>query len=156
MVLLGFLFGLGFDTATEVSLLGISASQGAQGYALAGIMVLPALFVAGMALVDTTDGVLMAGAYSWAFVKPLRKLYYNLTVTLVSAIVAIVIGRIEVLTLVADRYGLTGAFWDMARGALGQLGFLVIGVFVLAWVLSVIYYHVAGFERIPQVDVMID
>ena len=75
---------------------------------------------------------------------------------LVSAIVAIVIGGIEVLTLVADRYGLTGAFWDMARGALGQLGFLVIGVFVLAWVLSVIYYHVAGFERTPQVDVMID
>lgn len=156
MILLGFLFGLGFDTATEVSLLGISAAQGAHGFALASIMVFPALFAAGMALVDTTDGVLMVGAYSWAFVKPLRKLYYNLTVTLVSALIAIVIGGIEVLSLVGDQLDLQGAFWSMMRNASGELGFLVIGVFVLAWLASVVFYHVAGYERIPQVDVVLD
>jgi high-affinity nickel-transport protein len=156
MALLGFLFGLGFDTATEVSLLGISASQGAHGFALGSIMVFPALFAAGMALVDTTDGVLMVSAYSWAFVKPLRKLYYNLTVTLVSALVAIVIGGAEVLALAADQFGLEGPFWSLARGATQQLGFLVIGVFALAWLASVAFYHLAGYERIPQVDVVLD
>ncbi len=156
MILLGFLFGLGFDTATEVSLLGISAAQGAHGFALASIMVFPALFAAGMALVDTTDGVLMVSAYSWAFVKPLRKLYYNLTVTAVSALVAVVIGGIEVLSLVADRYGLEGPFWSLTRHATGELGFVVIGVFALAWVASVVIYHVAGYERVPQVDVVLD
>ena len=156
MALLGFLFGLGFDTATEVSLLGISASQGAHGFAIASIMVFPALFAAGMALVDTTDGVLMVSAYSWAFVKPLRKLYYNLTVTLVSALVAIVIGGAEVLSLVADQFGLEGPFWSLAKGATAQLGFLVIGVFAVAWLGSVVFYHIAGYERLPQVDVVID
>jgi nickel/cobalt transporter (NiCoT) family protein len=156
MVLLGFLFGLGFDTATEVSLLGISASQGAHGFALASIMVFPGLFAAGMALVDTTDGVLMVSAYSWAFVKPLRKLYYNLTVTLVSALVAIVIGGAEVLGLIADRFGLEGPFWSLAKNATAQLGFLVIAVFALAWLASVVFYHLAGYEHLPQVDVIVD
>jgi nickel/cobalt transporter (NiCoT) family protein len=156
MVLLGFLFGLGFDTATEVSLLGISASQGAQGFALIGIMVFPALFTAGMALVDTTDGVLMVSAYSWAFVKPLRKLYYNLTVTLVSALVAIVIGGAEVLALVADQFGFEGPFWSLARSATAELGFLVIGLFALAWLGSVAFYHLAGYEKLAQVDVVLE
>jgi len=155
MILLGFLFGLGFDTATEVSLLGISAAQGANGFALMSIMVFPALFAAGMALVDTTDGVLMVSAYSWAFVKPLRKLYYNLTVTAVSALIAIVIGGVEVLTLVADRFDLEGPEWALLRAASGQIGFLVLGVFAVAWVVSVVVYHVAGYDRVPQVDVVL-
>ena len=156
MVLLGFLFGLGFDTATEVSLLGISASQGAHGFALASIMVFPALFAAGMALVDTTDGVLMVSAYSWAFVKPLRKLYYNLTVTAVSALVAIVIGAAEVLSLVADKFGLEGLFWSLTRTATAQLGFVMIGLFAVAWIGAVIFYHAAGYDHLPQVDVVLD
>src|SRR5215468_5684936 len=109
---LGFLFGLGFDTATEIGLLGISATQASQGLPLWSILVFPALFTAGMALVDTADAVLMLGAYGWAFIKPIRKLYYNMTITLVSVIVALLIGGIEVLGLVADQLGLEGGFWD--------------------------------------------
>ncbi len=92
MLPLGFLFGLGFDTATEVSLLGISAVEAAKGNSFSVVMVFPALFAAGMSLVDTTDGVLMLHAYNWAFVKPMRKLYYNLTITFVSVIVAVASG----------------------------------------------------------------
>lgn len=155
MIILGFLFGLGFDTATEISLLGISAAQGADGFALSSILVFPALFAAGMALVDATDGVLMVNAYSWAFVKPLRKLYYNLTVTLVSALVAMVIGGAEVLTLIADRFALQGPFWSLVRAAAGQLGFVMIGVFILAWLGSVVVYHWKGYDRIPQTDIAV-
>ncbi|MBV8901726.1 MAG: HoxN/HupN/NixA family nickel/cobalt transporter, partial [Verrucomicrobia bacterium] len=93
---IGFLFGLGFETATEVALLGISASAAAKGLSLQAVMALPALFTSGMTLVDTTDGVLMIGAYGWAFVKPIRKLYYNLTITFVSVVVALIVGGIEV------------------------------------------------------------
>ena len=100
---LGFLFGLGFDTATEVALLGISATQAAKGVSIWSIMVFPALFAAGMSLIDTTDGILMLGAYDWAFVKPIRKLYYNMTITLVSVVVAVLIGGIEALGLVGDQ-----------------------------------------------------
>jgi high-affinity nickel-transport protein len=110
MLPLGFLFGLGFDTATEVSLLGISASQAAQGLSIWIVLVFPVLFAAGMSLVDTTDGVLMLGAYDWAFVRPIRKLYYNLTITLVSVVVAVLIGGIEALGLLADQLSLKGVF----------------------------------------------
>jgi len=100
---LGFLFGLGFDTATEVAVLGISATQAAQGVSIWSIMVFPALFAAGMSLIDTTDGILMLGAYDWAFVKPMRKLYYNLTITAVSVVVAVLVGGIEALGLLVPR-----------------------------------------------------
>jgi nickel/cobalt transporter (NiCoT) family protein len=99
----GFLFGLGFDTATEVGMLGISAREATNGLSLWSILVFPTLFTAGMALVDSTDSILMLGAYGWAFVKPIRKLYYNLTVTFVSVVVAFLIGGIEVLSLIGDR-----------------------------------------------------
>ena len=152
---LGFLFGLGFDTATEVSLLGISATQAAQGVSIWSIMVFPALFAAGMSLVDTTDGVLMLGAYDWAFVKPVRKLYYNLTITLVSVVVAFLVGGIEALGLIGDQLGLTGWFWD-GIGALNDnfnsLGFIIIGVFIAAWVGSVLIYRYNGFDRIEVTD----
>ena len=113
---LGFLFGLGFDTATEVALLGLSATQAAKGVSLWSVLVFPALFAAGMALVDTTDGVLMLGAYGWAFVKPIRKLYYNLTITLVSVVVAVLIGGIELLGLLGD-----GSACRAVLGAIGGL-----------------------------------
>ena len=127
---IGFLFGLGFDTATEVALLGISATQAAQGMSIWSIMVFPALFAAGMSLIDTTDGVLMLGAYNWAFVRPIRKLYYNLIITAVSVVVAVLIGGIEGLGLIRDQFGLSGWFWD-GIGSLNDnlkgLGFAIIG-----------------------------
>ncbi len=148
---LGFLFGLGFDTATEVALLGISATEAAKGLSIWSIMVFPALFTAGMSLIDTTDGVLMLGAYNWAFVKPMRKLYYNLTITMVSVVVAVAIGGIEVLGLIGDQLGLGGWFWD-GIGALndnfGSLGFIIIGIFIAAWIVSLVIYRYQGFDEI--------
>jgi nickel/cobalt transporter (NiCoT) family protein len=148
---LGFLFGLGFDTATEVALLGISATEAARGISIWSIMVFPALFAAGMSLIDTADGVLMLGAYNWAFVKPVRKLYYNLTITLVSVVVAVLIGGIEALGLVGGQFGLSGWFWD-AIGALNDnfnaLGFAIIGVFMATWVVSIVVYRYRGLERL--------
>jgi nickel/cobalt transporter (NiCoT) family protein len=150
---LGFLFGLGFDTATEVALLGLSATQAAEGVSLWSVLVFPALFAAGMALVDTTDGVLMLGAYNWAFVKPIRKLYYNLTITLVSVVVAVLIGGIELLGLLGDRLGLSGWFWRAIGGLndnLNALGFLIIGVFVATWAGSVAFYR---YKRLDAIEV---
>ena len=148
---LGFLFGLGFDTATEVALLGISATQAARGVGIWSIMVFPALFAAGMALVDTTDGVLMLGAYNWAFVKPIRKLYYNLTITLVSVVVAFLIGGIEALGLIAGQLRLSGRFWEVI-GSLNDnfnnLGFVIVGVFIAAWIGSVVIYRYRGLDRV--------
>ncbi len=147
----GFLFGLGFDTATEVSLLGISATQAASGLPVWSILVFPALFAAGMALVDTTDGVLMLGAYDWAFVRPVRKLWYNLTITLMSVVVAVLIGGIEALGLIGDGLGLEGPFWGFIGGLndnFGGLGFAIIGVFVASWVLSAVIYKAKGYDRL--------
>ena len=151
MLPLGFLFGLGFDTATEVALLGLSATQAGQGLSIWSIMVFPALFAAGMSLVDTTDGVLMLGAYNWAFVKPMRKLYYNLAITAVSVVVAVLIGGIEGLGLIGGQLGLDGWFWD-GVGALNDnfngLGFAIIGVFILAWISSLLIYRYAGLDNV--------
>ena len=148
---LGLLFGLGFDTATEVGLLGISAAQAAQGMPVWSILVFPALFTAGMSLVDTTDSVLMLGAYGWAFVKPVRKLYYNMTITFVSVLVALLVGGIEVLGLAGDQFGLKGPFWDWI-GALndnfGTLGYLIIAVFAVSWIVSAIVYRARGYDRL--------
>jgi high-affinity nickel-transport protein len=151
---LGFLFGLGFDTATEVALLGVSATEAAKGLSIWSIMVFPALFAAGMSLVDTTDGVLMLGAYDWAFVKPIRKLYYNLIITLVSVLVAVVVGGVEILGLIGDLLQPRGWFWD-AIGALGGhfggLGICIVGLFALAWIVSVLIYRYQGFDRLEVV-----
>ena len=151
MAPIGFLFGLGFDTATEVALFGISATQAADGVSAATILVFPALFAAGMSLVDTTDGVLMLGAYGWAFMKPIRKLYYNMTITAVSVVVAVLVGGLETLNLIGDELGLTddGGFWG-AIGAIndnfGLLGYVIIGVFLVAWIGSVVFYKVMRYD----------
>lgn len=132
---LGFLFGLGFDTASEIALLGISASQAAQGMSPWSIMVFPILFSAGMSLVDTLDGHLMLGAYGWAYLKPMRKIYYNMTITLVSVVVAVLISGVEGLGLLADKLSLQGPFWDLVgdmNDHFGMLGYLIIAVFVLS------------------------
>ncbi|HXQ66982.1 MAG TPA: HoxN/HupN/NixA family nickel/cobalt transporter [Alphaproteobacteria bacterium] len=148
---LGFLFGLGFETATEIGLLGISAAEASRGLSLWSIMVFPALFTAGMTLVDTTDGVVMLGAYGWAFLKPIRKLYYNLTITAVSVLVAFLVGGVEALGLVADRLEPSGAFWEAVAAInedFGTLGYGIIGLFVLAWAASVVVYRVKGYDRL--------
>src|SRR6202012_2035543 len=150
MYFLGFLFGLGFDTATEVGLLGISAAGAAHGMSVWSILVFPALFTAGMTLIDTTDGILMLGAYGWAFVKPVRKLYYNITITTISVVVAVLVGSIEGLGLLADQLHLTGPFWNVV-GSLndnfGLIGYAVIAVFVGSWLLSTLVYKWKRFEE---------
>jgi high-affinity nickel-transport protein len=136
---LGFLFGLGFDTATEVAMFGVSAAQAAKGVPFEAIMVFPVLFAAGMSLIDTTDGVMMLGAYDWAFVKPMRKLYYNMSITLVSIVVAVLIGGIEALGLIGDQLNLKGGLWDVVgtlNDNFNNLGFGIIALFILAWGLS--------------------
>jgi high-affinity nickel-transport protein len=148
---LGVLFGLGFDTATEIGLMGISAAQASQGLPVWSILVFPTLFTAGMTLLDTTDSILMQGAYGWAFLKPIRKLYYNLTITAVSVLAALVVGGIEALGLIGDRLHLSGVFWD-AIGALndnfGMLGYLIVGLFVLCWLVSVVIYKWRRFDEL--------
>lgn len=148
----GFLFGLGFDTATEIGLLGIAAAQAAQGLSPWQTMVFPALFTAGMALVDTADSMLMVGAYGWAFVDPLRKLWYNLTITAASVLVAVLIGGVEVLGLIVDQLGLEGGIWRIVsrlNDSLTGFGFAVIGVFALCWVVSAAVYRLKGYGRVP-------
>ena len=149
--LLGLLFGLGFDTATEVGLLGISATTASGGLSPWAIMVFPALFCAGMALVDTSDGILMLGAYGWAFQKPVRKLYYNLTITALSVGVAVLVGGIETLGLLQDKLSLTGPFWDVVgeiNDNFGLLGYGIIGLFIMGWLASVVIYKLRRYDEI--------
>ncbi len=143
----GLLFGLGFDTATEVGLLGIAATAAGKGMPVLFILIFPMLFTAGMCLLDTTDGILMLGAYGWAFVKPVRKLYYNLNITLVSVLVAVVVGAIEVLSIIAMEFHLTGGLWDsLSNLDFGFLGGIIIGLFILSWVISTIIYKVKRYD----------
>lgn len=148
---LGILFGLGFETATEIALLGISAAQGSQGLSIWSILVFPALFTAGMTLIDTTDAVLMVQAYGWAFIKPIRKLYYNMTITFVSVIVALVIGGVEALGLIGNKLGLDGRFWTIISELnenFGALGYLIIAIFIASWMLSVVIYRLKRYDEI--------
>ena len=146
---LGFLFGLGFDTATEIGLLGLSAAEASKGLSLWSILVFPALFAAGMSLIDSTDNILMLGAYGWAFVKPIRKLYYNITITSVSVIVALAVGGVEALGLLAGQFHLTGAFWGFVgklNDNFGVLGYCIIALFGLSWILSILIYKWRRFD----------
>jgi high-affinity nickel-transport protein len=147
----GVLFGLGFDTATEIGLLGISATQAAAGMNFWAIMVFPALFTAGMALLDTTDSVAMVNAYGWAFDNPMRKLWYNLTITGASVVVAVFIGGIEALGLLSDKLGLAGGLWDLVgalNGNLANFGFAIVGVFILSWLVSSLIYRLRGYDEL--------
>jgi high-affinity nickel-transport protein len=153
MLPLGFLFGLGFDTATEVAVFSISIAQTTQGIPLSAVLVFPALFAAGMSLVDTTDGVMMLVAYEWAFVKPLRTVLYNMTLTLLSAAIALLVGSIEALGLIGRRLGLTGAPWR-AIATLNEnftaLGLSITGLILLAWGFSYLLYRA---ERLNPIAV---
>jgi nickel/cobalt transporter (NiCoT) family protein len=146
---LGVLFGLGFDTATEIGVLGISAAEASKGLSFWSILIFPALFAAGMSLIDTTDNILMLGAYGWAFVKPIRKLYYNLTITTVSVVVALAVGGIEALGLLVDRFHLRGTFWNAVlrlNANFGTLGYFIVGLFVFSWLASVAFYKWRRFD----------
>lgn len=145
----GLLFGLGFDTATEVGILGIAAVEAGKGLPIWSILIFPVLFTAGMSLLDTIDGILMLGAYGWAFVKPVRKLYYNLNITLVSVLVAMLVGTIEVLSIIVMEFNLSGGFWDyIANLDFGVLGGIIIGTFILSWVISTLIYKIKKFDDI--------
>ncbi|WP_422070543.1 HoxN/HupN/NixA family nickel/cobalt transporter [Streptomyces orinoci] len=144
----GLLFGLGFDTATEVALLVLAGSGAASGLPWYAILCLPILFAAGMSLLDTVDGTFMNFAYGWAFSKPVRKVYYNLTITALSVAVALIIGTVELLGLLADQLGLHGAFWDWVGGLdLNVIGFVIVGLFVVTWIVALAVWRFARIEE---------
>ncbi|HTA99581.1 MAG TPA: HoxN/HupN/NixA family nickel/cobalt transporter [Bradyrhizobium sp.] len=140
---IGLLFALGFETASEISLFGLSA-QASNAVSSWSLLIFPALFAAGMTLVDTSDGVLMLGAYGWAYRNPLRKLFYNLTITSVSVLVALLVGGIETLGLIADQFHLRGVFWNAVSGLndnFGALGYAIVALFVASWGISYLVYR---------------
>ncbi|MFF5402765.1 HoxN/HupN/NixA family nickel/cobalt transporter [Streptomyces misionensis] len=145
---LGLLFGLGFDTATEIALLVLAGSGAASGLPWYAILTLPVLFAAGMALLDTIDGSFMNFAYGWAFSKPVRKVYYNLTITGLSVAVALIIGSVELLGLLADKLELHGFFWDWISGLdLNTVGFVVVGLFFVTWALALLVWKAGRIEE---------
>ncbi|MFL5826743.1 MAG: HoxN/HupN/NixA family nickel/cobalt transporter [Thermoleophilaceae bacterium] len=145
---LGILFGLGFDTASEVGLLALTATAAGGHVPVLAILALPTLFAAGMSLMDTADGVFMAKAYGWAFASPARKLYYNITVTSLSVLVALVIGTVELLQVLSAKFGLDSGFWSWL-GALDfeVLGYAVVGLFVLAWAIATAVWKLRRIEE---------
>ncbi|MFJ8276142.1 HoxN/HupN/NixA family nickel/cobalt transporter [Streptomyces griseoviridis] len=145
---LGLLFGLGFDTATEIALLVLAGSGAASGLPWYAILCLPVLFAAGMSLLDTIDGSFMNFAYGWAFSKPVRKVYYNLTITGLSVAVALIIGTVELLGLLVDRLGLHGPFWDWIGGLdLNIVGFVIVGLFFATWVIALLVWKFGRIEE---------
>jgi high-affinity nickel-transport protein len=148
---LGILFGLGFDTATEIGLLGISAAENARGLSIGAMLVFPALFTAGMSLIDTTDSLLMLKVYGWALISPFRKLYYNMTVTLVSALVAIVIAGVEFLGLIRTEWKLNGGFWNTVKSGsdhFGAIGYAIIAIFLALWVGATLHQRLTSYGRL--------
>ena len=149
MVFIGLLFGLGFDTATEVSLLGIAGAEAARGASVWVILAFPALFAAGMSLMDTTDSVLMVRAYGWALRNPVRKLRYNLTITIVSAVVAVTVAGIEALALISEQWSLKGELWGWVNYLSEHweaMGIFVVFLFVGSLLVSMFFYRRQRFD----------
>jgi high-affinity nickel-transport protein len=145
---IGFLFGLGFDTATEVALLVLASTAVVGGLPFYAILSLPILFAAGMSLFDAIDGCFMNFAYDWAFSKPIRKVYYNITITGLSVFVAVFIGAIEAFGLLGQEANLNGGFWSWLAGFdINKAGFVIVGVFVVTWLVALAVWH---FGRIEQ------
>ncbi|MFK0022038.1 HoxN/HupN/NixA family nickel/cobalt transporter [Streptomyces sp. NPDC090798] len=145
---LGMLFGLGFDTATEIALLVLAGSGAASGLPWYAILCLPVLFAAGMSLLDTIDGSFMNFAYGWAFSKPVRKVFYNLTITGLSVAVALIIGTVELLGLLAEKLALHGVFWDWVAGLdLNVLGFVIVGLFFVTWIVAMAVWKFGRIEE---------
>jgi len=145
---IGVLFGLGFDTATEVALLVLAGTAVASGLPFYAILSLPILFAAGMSLFDTIDGCFMNFAYDWAFARPVRKVFYNLTITGLSVFVALFVGTIEFLGLIGSEYNLGGGFWAfMADFDINKAGFVIVGMFVGTWVIALGIWHFGKIEQ---------
>jgi high-affinity nickel-transport protein len=147
----GFLFGLGFDTTTEIAVLGISAAAATKGLSISAMAVFPVLFAVGMTLIDTADGILMVNAYGWAFVKPDRKFYYNFTITIISVVIAFVIGGIEAIGLLKDQLKLSGRVWewvDSLINSFSTIGFAIIFLFVAVWLGSIAYARINGAREV--------
>ncbi len=145
---IGFLFGLGFDTATEVALLALAGTAASGGLPFYAIISLPLIFAAGMSMFDTLDGGFMSFAYGWAFSKPVRKVYYNITITGLSVAVALVIGTIELLSVLQSQLDLSGGVWDFAGNFdINRAGFVIVGLFVVTWIVAVSIWH---FGRVEQ------
>ncbi len=144
----GVLFGLGFDTASEVALLVLAGSAVVGGLPFTAVISLPLLFAAGMCLFDTIDGCFMNFAYDWAFSKPIRKIYYNLTITSLSVFIALFIGTIEILGLIAQETDQSGWFWDVvSKFNINRAGFIIVGVFVATWIVALAVWHFGDIER---------
>ncbi|OBI89020.1 HoxN/HupN/NixA family nickel/cobalt transporter [Mycobacterium asiaticum] len=145
---IGILFGLGFDTATEIALLVLAGTTAASGLPWYAILCLPVLFAAGMCLLDTVDGSFMNFAYGWAFSNPVRKIYYNIAITGLSVVVALLIGTVELLGLFAEQLHWQGSFWDWLAGLdLNTIGFVVVGLFVAAWALALLVWRYGRIEE---------
>ena len=145
---LGILFGLGFDTATEIGLLAVAAGVATHDVPFLAIVSLPLIFAAGMSLMDTADGAFMSQAYGWAFSNPVRKVYYNITVTSLSVAVALLIGTIELLQVAAAQLSLDGGFWAFLAGLdFGTIGYVVVGLFIATWAVSVILWKARRIEE---------
>jgi high-affinity nickel-transport protein len=149
----GLLFGLGFDTATEVALLFLAAGAAGAGLPFYAILCLPILFAAGMSLLDTIDGSFMNFAYGWAFSKPVRKIYYNLTITGLSVAVALIIGTVELLGLATAKLGLNGGFWSWVSAInINTLGLIIVGMFVATWLIALAIWRFARIEERWNID----
>jgi nickel/cobalt transporter (NiCoT) family protein len=145
---LGMLFGLGFDTATEIALLFLAAGAASSGLPFYAILCLPVLFAAGMSLLDTIDGAFMNFAYGWAFAKPVRKVFYNITITGLSVAVALIIGTIELMSVLADKLTLSGGVWDFVSNIdLNLVGYAVVAMFVLTWVVALSVWRFGRIEE---------
>jgi nickel/cobalt transporter (NiCoT) family protein len=145
---LGMLFGLGFDTATEIALLATAGTAAAGGLPLYAIVCLPVLFAAGMTLLDTLDGAFMTFAYGWAFSKPVRRVFYNVAVTGLSVAVALIVGSIELVAVLADRLQLTGGVWDLVSGIdLNVVGYAIAALFLATWMAAVSVWHFGRIEE---------
>lgn len=151
MYFVGFLFGLGFDTASEVGLLSISAASSTTGISFGEILLLPLAFTVGMVLIDTLDGVLMLGAYGWAYIQPVRKLYYNLNITLVSVIIALFIGGVEAIQLLSSEFKFDNTFSRLINTIdLGKLGYITIFIFIMSWIISLFIYKIRRYDSIEM------
>jgi high-affinity nickel-transport protein len=144
---LGILFGLGFDTASEIGLLALATGLATHHVPFLAVVSLPIIFAAGMSLMDTADGAFMSQAYGWAFSNPIRKVYYNITVTSLSVAVALIIGTIELLQVMAAKFSLSGGFWAFLDNLdFGNIGYVVVALFIATWAFSVILWKTRRIE----------
>ena len=144
----GFLFGLGFDTPSEMALLGMAVLAAGKSVPIWAIMVLPLVFAAGMMLIDTLDGMVMLSAYSWAFLNPIRKVYYNLSITTISVLIALGVGTVEAMQVLGSEFSLKGAFWEYLQNLdFGTIGYGIVGILIVSWLTAILVYRVKGYEK---------